>query len=88
MGQGVPPGWERLAATIEAKYGRTLMLSPPPMGFDLDPGLIEVGLDGERIGGLQFFWSDDVSADDVIDELADVLSEFLVQDLGDDFNRT
>jgi len=88
MGAGVPAGWERIAQLVRDRYNRELQLANPPNGFDTDEGFIDVYLDGDLIGGFQFFWRDDDPQEDVLVELGSVLSEFLVQDLRDELGRS
>ena len=70
------------------RYSRELQLLHARDGFDTYEGMIDVHLDGELIGGFQFFWRDDEPQEDVLLELESVLSELLVQDLKDELGRS
>jgi hypothetical protein len=69
-GQGLPPGWDRIALDLERTTGRRLVLADR----DLDEGIIDIFLDGRLLGGVDCFW-DPSNPDEGVADLADRLQE-------------
>jgi hypothetical protein len=77
---GLPPGWPEIADRIRTKTGRELLLRQVPEPFSDGSQSVEISLDGRFIGQFDFWWSDDEPAE-APEELRNVLSIFLDEEL-------
>ena len=82
MGHGPPVGWESVARRVTEQYGHELNLAAASDAFNESGGMIDLHLDGERSGALEFIWDDEWPRSQVLAELWNRITELLAQDLG------
>ncbi len=77
---GPPPKWHDLAARVDSKTGRRLLLGVPGEGFSSSGCDVEVRLDGELLGQFEFWW-DDEEPDQALADLEVALAPYLDEEL-------
>lgn len=69
-GQGLPPGWDRIARDLERTTGRRLVLA----NSDSDEWVVDIWLDDALLGAVGCSW-DPSNPDEGVADLADRLQE-------------
>ncbi len=77
---GLPPKWHDLAARVQSRTGRRLLLRAPVEAFSSGAHDVEVRLDGELLGQFEFWW-DDEDPDQALGDLEVALAPYLDEEL-------